>query len=102
MIRVVVLYPQSGGNWFDMDYYKKNHIPLVKRLFEPFGMEKMELDAGIAGMEGPAPFFAIAYLHFGKIDQIQKAMAEHGKTLTDDMVNYTKDAIIQIGENIKI
>jgi uncharacterized protein (TIGR02118 family) len=102
MIRLVVLYPQSGGNWFDMDYYKKNHIPLVKKLFEPLGMEKIELDAGIAGMEGPAPYFAIAYLHFRTMDQLQKAMAQHAKTLTDDMVNYTKDAIIQIGENIKI
>jgi uncharacterized protein (TIGR02118 family) len=102
MIRIVVLYPQSGGNWFDMEYYKKNHIPLVKKLFGPLGMEKVELDTGLAGIEGPPPYFAIAYLQFSTMDQFQKAMAEHGKTLTDDMVNYSKDAIIQIGENVEI
>jgi uncharacterized protein (TIGR02118 family) len=102
MIRVVVLYPQTGGNWFKMDYYKNNHIPLVKRLFEPYGMEKVELDVGIAGLEGPAPYFAIAYLNFKNMDQFQKAMAEHGKTLSDDMSNYTKDVIIQVGETVNI
>lgn len=102
MIRVVVLYPQSGDNWFKMDYYKKNHIPLVKKLLEPYGMEKVELDAGIAGMEGPAPYFAIAYITFKTVEQFQKGMAEHGKTLTDDMPNYTKDVIIQIGEILDI
>lgn len=102
MIRVVVLYPQSGGNWFNMDYYKKSHIPLAKKLLKPYGMVKFELDAGVAGMEGPAPYFAIGYLTFKNIEQFQKGMAEHGKTLTDDMPNYTKDVIIQIGETVKI
>lgn len=98
MIRVVVLYPQSGDNWFNLDYYRKNHIPLAKRLLEPYGMEKFEFDIGLAGMEGPAPHFAIAYLTFKNVEQFQKGFAEHGKTLSDDMPNYTKDAIIQIGE----
>lgn len=102
MTRVVVLYPQTSDNWFKMDYYKMNHIPLVKKLLEPYGMEKVELDAGIAGMEGPAPYFAIAYLTFKTMDQCQKGLAAHGKTLTDDMPNYTKDVIIQIGEIVDI
>ncbi len=102
MTRVVVLYPQSGDNWFKMDYYKKNHIPLVKKLLKPYGMEKIEFDAGISGLEGPAPYFAIAYLTFKTLEQFQNGMAEHGKTLTDDMPNYTKEVIIQIGEIVNI
>jgi uncharacterized protein (TIGR02118 family) len=98
MIRVAVLYPQSGGNWFNLDYYRKNHIPLAKRLLEPYGMEKFEFDNGLAGMDGPAPYFAIAYLTFKNVEQFQKGFAEHGKTLSDDMANYTKDVIVQIGE----
>lgn len=102
MIRVVVLYPQSNGNWFNMEYYKKNHIPLVKNLLEPYGMEKFEFDAGLAGMNGPAPYFAIAYLIFKTPEHFQKGFAIHGKTLTDDMPNYTNDAIIQVGEMIPV
>ena len=102
MIRVVVLYPQSDGNWFNMDYYKANHIPLARKTLTPFGIEKIEFDAGIAGMDGIAPYFAIAYLTFSTIEQFQKGMEAVGKVLMDDMPNYTKDVIIQIGETVNI
>jgi len=102
MIRVIVLYPNSNSNWFNMDYYKKNHVALVKKLLGPYGMEKLELDAGIAGLEGPAPYFAIAMITFKTIEQFQAGMAAHGKTLTDDIPNYTRDVIIQIGEILDV
>ncbi len=56
----------------------------------------------IAGMDGPAPYFAIAYLVFKTMDQFQASLAAHGKTLTDDMPNYTRDVIIQISEIVKL
>jgi uncharacterized protein (TIGR02118 family) len=102
MIRVVVLYPQKDGNWFNAEYYKQNHIPLAKKLLEPYGLEKFEFDTGLAGMEGPAPYFAIAYLTFPTPGQFQKGFAECGKALTDDMPNYTRDVIVQIGEIVEI
>jgi uncharacterized protein (TIGR02118 family) len=102
MIRIVVLYPQKDGNWFNIEYYKKNHIPLAKKLLDPFGLQKIEFDAGIAGMEGPAPYFAIAYLTFKTADEFQKGFAVCGKLLTDDMPNYTRDVIIQIGEIVDL
>jgi uncharacterized protein (TIGR02118 family) len=102
MIRIVVLYPQSDGNWFNMEYYKKNHIPLAKKLLEPFGLKKFELDAGLTGINGPAPYFAIATLTFDTPEQFQKGFAECGKALTDDMPNYTKDFILQVGEIVDI
>jgi uncharacterized protein (TIGR02118 family) len=85
-----------------MDYYKRNHIPLVKKLFTPFGMKSIELDIGIAGMEGPAPYFAIAYLTFETADQFKAAASEHMQTISEDMPKYTKEAIIQIGEIVNI
>jgi len=100
MIRVTVLYPQAGGNWFNKDYYIKSHIPLAKKCLEPFGLLNFEFDLGLAGMDGPPPYFAIAYLTFKTVDQFQAGMAAQGKTLTDDMPNYTKDVIIQVGEMI--
>ena len=102
MIRILVLYPQSDGNWFNMDYYKKNHIPLAKKLLEPFGLKKFEFDAGLGGMNGPAPYFAIALLTFETTEQFQNGFASCGKILTDDMPNYTKDVIVQIGEIVDI
>lgn len=102
MIKVVILYPNANGNWFNRDYYINRHVPLVRKYMEPYGMEKFEIDMGIAGMNGPAPYLAIGYLHFNSMDQFQQAMAAEGKTLTDDIPNYTRDFIVQIGQAVEI
>ena len=50
----------------------------------------------------PAPYFAIACLTFPTPDHFKKGFNECGKALTDDMPNYTKDVILQIGEIVEI
>ena len=101
MVRIVILYPQSEGNWFKADYYRNHHIPLVIKLLEPYGLEKFEFDLGLANADSPAPYFGIGYLTFQNAGQFQKALAAQGKTLMDDMPNYTRDVVIQTGEVIE-
>jgi len=61
MIRIVVLYPQSGDNWFNKDYYIKNHIPLAKKCLEPMhGENRVRPWYSRYGRSGS--YFAIAYL----------------------------------------
>lgn len=57
---------------------------------------------GIAGMDGPAPYYAIGYMTFNKLEQFQDGMKVNGKILTDDMPNYTRDVIVQIGEVMEV
>jgi len=102
MNRIVILYPNTNQNWFNSEYYTSKHIPLVMECLEPYGLEKFEFDLGIAGMDGPAPYLAIGYLTFKTLDQFQKGMAAKGKILMDDMPNYTRDVIVQIGETVEI
>lgn len=102
MTRIVILYPNANQNWFNKDYYLNKHVPLVRKCFEPFGMEKFELDLGIAGMNGPAPYFAIGYLYFGSIDKFQQGMTAEGAKLMADIPNYTRDVVVQIGETADI
>jgi len=98
MIRVVALYPQSNGNWFNADYYKKNHLKMVKELMGPFGLVGIEVDLGINAPDNPAPYFATGYLTFDTLENLQKAMAIAGKALMEDIPNYSRDVVIQIGE----
>lgn len=98
MIRVTVLYPQSKDNWFNADYYKKNHLKMVKELMGPFGLKSIEMDMGINAPDNPAPFFATAHITFDTPENFQKAMAATGKALMDDIPNYTRDFILQVGE----
>jgi uncharacterized protein (TIGR02118 family) len=99
MIRVSVLYPQSGGK-FDWDYYLTKHVPLVR---EKLGkaLKGVAIDQGVAGgTPGSAPSFAAMFhMNFDSVDAFQAAFGPHAKTLMADIPNYTKaQPQIQISE----
>jgi len=50
MIRVAVMYPQSEGKSFNLEYYMNKHMKLVKEKLGPLGLVSSEVDAGISGM----------------------------------------------------
>jgi uncharacterized protein (TIGR02118 family) len=68
----------------------------------PYGLEDFEVETGIAGLNGPAPFLAVGILTFSSIEQFQKGMEAEGKTLMDDIPNYTRDFVVQVGETVEI
>lgn len=90
MIRVAVLYPNEEGKKFDMDYYLDKHVSLVKNLLNNLGLERVEVDKGIAGLEpdSPPPFVAIGYLYYEDMDAFQKCMTKADE-LMSDMPNFT-------------
>src|SRR5436190_1828013 len=49
MIRISVLYPSSEGKKFDVNYYVNNHMKLVRERLGSFGLERTEVDKGLAG-----------------------------------------------------
>jgi len=83
MIRVSVLYPKGGK--FNFDYYVKNHMQLVHKLLDPFGLVKSEVDQGV----GDSPFIAAGHLVFKSAEEMQKGLQAHDPALAADMVNYT-------------
>ena len=100
MIRVAVLYPNEEGKKFDMDYYLDKHVSLVKNLLNNLGLERVEVDKGIAGLEpgSPPPFVAIGYLYYEDMDAFQKCMTKADE-LMSDMPNFTDvQPQIQISE----
>ena len=46
MIRVSVMYPNSEGATFDIEYYTKNHIPMVNELLGD-AVKSGAVDAGL-------------------------------------------------------
>ena len=56
MIRVSVLYPRPGK--FNFDYYAKDHMQLVHKLLDPFGLVKSEVDKGVES----SPYLAVGHL----------------------------------------
>ncbi len=83
MIRVSVLYPQGGK--FDFDYYANQHMALVHKLLDSYGLVKTEVDRSV----GTAPFLAIGHLIFNTIEDMQKGLQAHDPELAADLVNFT-------------
>lgn len=49
MFRVSVMYAGKNGGKFDLDYYAKKHMALVRERLGSLGLVRTEVDKGLAG-----------------------------------------------------
>ena len=65
MIKVSVLYPNTAGCKFDMNYYLNQHMPMVQQKLGP-ACKRMAVEEGIAGGApgAPATYVAMGHLYF--------------------------------------
>lgn len=93
MIRVSVLYPRPGK--FDFEYYAKEHMKIVHKLLDPFGLVNSEVNKGVES----APYLAVGHLVFKSIEDMQRGLEAHDPKLAADMVNFTDiQPQFQVGE----
>ena len=100
MIRVNVMYPNSSGATFDMDYYLNKHMPMVRERMGA-ALRGMTVDQGLnGGQPGTAPTYqAIATLMFDSIATFEGAFIPHMGEIQQDIPRYTNVApTIQISE----
>lgn len=98
MIKVSVLYPNSPGATFDMDYYLERHMPLVRKKSGP-ACKGTGVDQGIAGGASgePATYVAMGHLLYETVEDFQSVFAQHGEALLADIPNFTNtQPVIQI------
>lgn len=90
MIKVSVLYPNTEGCKFDMDYYCNRHIPMVK---EKLGTacKEVSVEQGLGGATpGSRPaYVAMGHLYFDSVEAFQAAFGPHAPTILGDSPNYT-------------
>jgi uncharacterized protein (TIGR02118 family) len=102
-ITVTVMYPDTAGSKFDMDYYLKSHGPLVHKLWGPHGLTGLKVVKGLATPDpnAPAPYRIIALVGFESLDHLMAAFQAHGAEVMGDIANFT-DAPpqIQINEDV--
>lgn len=98
MIKLSVMYPNGDGATFDMEYYCKSHIPLVRQSLGA-SLKGVVVDQGIGQPGSPAPFLAIGHLVFDSLGELQSALDVHGAKLMADIPNYTNTRpTIQVSE----
>lgn len=90
MIKVSVLYPNSDGSKFDMSYYRRSHIPMVKSKLGA-ACKSVAVEHGLTGADpaSKAPYVAMGHLYFESIDAFQDAFSPHAEVILADIPNYT-------------
>jgi uncharacterized protein (TIGR02118 family) len=100
MVKVSVLYPNSAGCKFDMNYYLSKHMPMVKQKLGA-ALKSMAVEQGIAGGAPGAPptYAAMGHLYFDSVDAFQTAFGPHAPAILADIPNYTNtQPTLQISE----
>lgn len=100
MIRMSVYYPSSADVTFDHAYYATTHRRLVEDRLGPPGLDRAEIERGVAGYGGaPAPYVAVGHLRFPSMEVLESAWAQAGAAVVADVPRYTDaQPVVQISE----
>lgn len=90
MIRLTILYPNSEGATFNVDYYLGTHVPMSKRL-QGSALKSFTVDQGFGtGIpDEKPPYLVIANLVYDSMDAFLEAFMPHMEVLQGDIANYT-------------
>jgi len=90
MIKVSVFYPDREGSKFDMNYYCKTHMPMVRQKLGA-ACKGAAVEQGIAGATpGSRPsFIAMGHLYFDSMEAFQTTFGPHAEAIMADIPNYT-------------
>ena len=100
MIKVTVVYPNSAGAKFDMQYYTSKHLPTLQRKCGA-ACKSIAAEQGLSGGQpgSKPPYIALCHLTFDSVEAFQKAFSPHAAEVMADIPNYTNvQPIIQISE----
>ncbi|KAI0459082.1 hypothetical protein F5B21DRAFT_457116 [Xylaria acuta] len=92
-----VVYPQ--GAKFDMDYYLATHMPLVQKMWAPYGLKSWK----VAHYTNPdAPYVVHAWLEWESKEHADKGTASSGgATVFADVSKFSdKSPIPMTGEQV--
>ena len=100
MFKATVFYPYAKGAKFDIDYYCKKHMPMVKKLLgKACAGIGVDFGLGGGGPDAPPTYIAIGYILTENLEIFQATVAKHDAELRKDLPNYTTiQPIIQINE----
>jgi uncharacterized protein (TIGR02118 family) len=100
MITVNVLYPNTDGAKFDMNYYLTSHIPMVKRVLGS-ALKGCVVEQGLGGGApgSKAEFSVLCHLRFDSVEAFQTAFGPHAASIQADVANYSSvPPIIQLSD----
>jgi len=100
MIKVSVMYPNTPGGRFDLDYYRDKHMPLVKQRMGDT-CKYYTIDKGLSGLTAtdPAAYVGMCHVFCESLEAFERGFNPHKEELMGDIKNYTNlSPVIQISE----
>ena len=89
MLTVAVTYPGNEGTRFDHAYYRDTHMPLVRRLWGPMGLQCDQVMRGKTGPDGNAQTtVTLTLLTFASADDFKAASDRHGAEIFGDIPKF--------------
>ena len=102
MVRISILYPNTTGSRFDMDYYLRTHMPRsIELLSAAPGFMGVSVEEGLSGgaPDAPPAYVAMCHFLFDSADAFLAAFMPNAAELQGDIPNYTDvTPTIQINE----
>jgi uncharacterized protein (TIGR02118 family) len=102
MIKISILYPNTPGARFDMDYYLHTHMPRsIEKLSASQGFAGVSVERGVggAGPGTPPTYIAMCHYLFASAADFLAAFQQHEALLQGDIPNYTDiQPVIQFSE----
>jgi uncharacterized protein (TIGR02118 family) len=99
MIKVSILYPNTEGARFDMEYYLRRHMPKsIELLGAARGFRGVSVERGVGGAAPglPPTYVAMCHYLFDSAEEFVAAFQQHATLLQGDIPNYTDlHAVIQ-------
>jgi len=88
---LTILYPNSDGVRWDVDYYRSHHMPLIMRLYGKEAIKRFELRKGDSGQApGSKPtYIGTVNIYINDQKAFDAAGAKHGQTLVKDVPNFS-------------
>lgn len=100
MIKISVMYPNTPGARFNHEYYRDQHMPLVKARMGD-SCRYYTVDRGLAGGTpgSPAVYVGMCHIFCESVAAFQAGFGPHAREIMGDIANYTDlTPVIQISE----
>lgn len=87
---LTILYPNSEGVRWDVEYYRTHHMPLIMRLYGQEAIKRFELREGTADQKGGSPpYIGTVNIYINDQKAFDAAGPRHGKTLVADVPHFS-------------
>ena len=97
-VSMQVAYPINDGTSFDLDYYVKNHLAIIREHWSEHIQHMIVTKGTSGGKDVPSPYYAIATVIFENSDEMKTAMKKGAPVFKDISNYYNTSPVMMLGE----